>query len=468
MQHCIIMRHILFIALLILSPITYAKVNVHHYTLTNGLQLFVIEDHRAPVVMSQIWYKVGSAYETPGRTGLAHMLEHMMFKGTTRFPGDTLTQLIADNGGQFNAGTSQDITYYYEMLPADKLALSFELEADRMQHLQLHQADFEKENQVVQEERRMRTDDNPQMATVERLYATAHLAAPYHHMPIGWMHDIQQHTLADLTKWYQQWYAPNNATLVVVGDVKADKVYQLAKKYFSNISKNPAITPLKAHREPPSLGPRHVTINIPAKVPYVLLAYNTPNINTAQPTWKAYALVLASAILTSGDSARLPQDLIRKQRLVTEIDAHYTPFTLFPDLFVIDATPTQDSSTDSVIDAIEQHIHRLQTTLVSQAELTKVKNQVIAGNVFSQDSIRAKANLLGQLVSLNLPWQTMNTYVDSINAVTAEQIQTVSKHYLIPDRRTIAVLVPKQVNDATHDKTKRLDSGLTHSMGSPE
>ena len=422
------------------------------YQLNNGLALIVIPDQRAPVVISQIWYKVGSAYETPGISGISHMLEHMMFKGTKRFPHGTLMHLIAENGGDQNAATSRDFTYYYESLPADKLALSFELEADRMVNLDLKESDFQTENHVVQEERRLRTEDVPASQLFERFSAAAHLSPPYHHPTVGWMHDIQQLTLADLTHWYHQWYAPNNATVVVVGDVKPAKVYRLAKKYFGSLKPNTQLPVSKDLREPPALGPRHVIVATPAKVPVVLMGYNTPNFKTAPQAWQPYALALTKAILAGGDSARLPARLLRQQQKVVDIDADYSPYTLFPDVFTISAVPSQNQSVAKVVSAIQAQIKQLQTEPVSKAELDKVKNQVIAQHIFDQDPMSGKATQVGVLASLNLPWQTVNTYVTKIQSITPDQIQAVAKQYLIARCLTVATLTPLPENVSIEKK----------------
>lgn len=232
------MRRILVLALaigsVIFSPTSMAS-EVHDYTLNNGLQLLVKVDQRAPVVVSQLWYKVGSSYEPEGLTGISHALEHMMFEGTKTISGKEFSNLITDVGGSQNAMTARDFTMYFEKIPVKELGLVFRLEADRMQHLAMTEKSFQKEMQVVKEERRMRVEDNPQSKTYERFLATAYATSSYHHLPIGWMQDLNNMSLGELQKWYQQWYAPNNATLVVVGDVKPKKVLALAEHYFGSI-----------------------------------------------------------------------------------------------------------------------------------------------------------------------------------------------------------------------------------------
>lgn len=250
--------HKLLISLMMLLSFQ-AFSQVQEYTLNNGLKVLVKEDHRAPVVVSMIWYNVGSADEPVGITGVSHAIEHMMFKGTSKYPVGVFSKTIAALGGQENAFTNNDYTAYYEKLDADHLATSFELEADRMNNLLLNSEEFAKEIKVIQEERRLRTDNNPQALAFERFLATAHLTAPYNHPVIGWMNDLKQMKVEDLKKWYESYYAPNNATLVVVGDVNPEKVHALAERYFGSIAKRP-IASRKPQQEPSALGKKWFTL----------------------------------------------------------------------------------------------------------------------------------------------------------------------------------------------------------------
>ncbi|MBW6453543.1 MAG: insulinase family protein, partial [Methyloprofundus sp.] len=228
---------------------------VHERILANGLKVLVKEQHRSPVVVTQIWYKVGSSYEPSGMTGISHMLEHMMFKGTDKHPAGEFSKIIAENGGRENAFTGRDYTAYFQTLEKSRLAISFELEADRMQHLHLLADELKKEAQVVMEERRMRTEDQPRAKLQEYLLAMAYTNSPYKNPVIGWPSDIENYQVEDLQQWYQAWYAPNNATLVVAGDVQAEEVFKLAEQYFSAIPAQ-VIKPLKPQKEMPQVGVR--------------------------------------------------------------------------------------------------------------------------------------------------------------------------------------------------------------------
>lgn len=304
------MRKILFTLLMVLSCQTFSQ--VQEFTLNNGLKILVKEDHRAPIAVSMIWYHVGSADEPGGITGVSHAIEHMMFKGTEKFPLGVFSKTIADIGGQTNAFTSNDYTAFYEKTDASKLATSFELEADRMNHLLLDANEFAKEIKVIQEERRLRTEDNPQALAFERFLATAHLSAPYHHPVIGWMSDLKHMTVDDIRVWYKKYYAPNNATLVVVGDVNPNQVKALAEKYFGALASHP-IPERKFQKEPPQLGEKIVHVQAIAKLPLILMGYTVPSVNTAINSYEPYALEVIAGILDAGDSARFTKNLIRNK-----------------------------------------------------------------------------------------------------------------------------------------------------------
>ncbi len=415
--------------------------NTHEFLLENGLKLIVKEDHRAPVVMSSVWYKVGASNETLGITGISHALEHMMFRGTPSFGPGELPRIIADNGGEENASTWADLTNYYEKLPADKLAISFQLEADRMQHLSLEKQAFEKEIQVVMEERRLSTDDDPQQKTLERFNAAAHIASPYHHSVIGWMNDLKNMQVEDLRQWYKTWYTPNNATVLVIGDVKPEEVYVLAKQYFGPAQ--PRTLPIiKPEKEVEPLGKKEISVALPAKLPWLILGYNVPSLVTAQPIEEAYALEVLATILNGGDSARLPAKLVRATQIAVSTSANYELYSRLDGLFTLSATPSQKSTLQQLEAALLTEIKNLQTTPITSAELARVKTGLIASKVFEQDSIQAQATEIGDLMSIGRSWQDADAYQQRVEAVTAAQIQAVAKKYLVEQRLTIGKLQP--------------------------
>jgi len=414
------------------------------YMLNNGLKVVVKEDHRAPVVISQIWYKVGSAFEPGGITGVSHALEHMMFKGTHKHPTGEFSEIISANGGQENAFTGTDYTAYYQKLSADKLPISFELEADRMHNLKFVTEEFAKEIKVVMEERRLRTDDDPHDLTFERFAAVAHISHPYQHPIIGWMDDLEHMTIKDLENWYKTWYAPNNATLVVVGDVKPEEVHRLAKQYYGNIPRSD-VPHIKPQREPMSLGERNLTVHAPAKVPLLIMGYNTPSAKSTEVSWHPYALQVLAAVLDGGSSARLEKNIVRKQQLASSIDLDYDLFSHFSGLFLFSGTPAKGHTNDELRKAILAEIKNVQTDLVSDEELDKIKTQVVSNNIYSKDSIFYQAMIIGRLETIGLNWRDADEYVERIKAVTPQQIQEMAKLYLKPKGLTIANLVPEKM-----------------------
>lgn len=436
-----------------------AATQVSEYTLKNGLTLLVKPDHRAPVAIFQIWYRVGGSYEPNGITGISHVLEHMLFEGTKKYPAGEFSKIVNANGGQLNAFTSNDYTGYYEQFSADKMPLSFKLEADRMQHATLSEASFKKEIQVVMEERRMRTDDVAASKLYERLRAAAFISSPYHHMTIGWMGDLKHMTVENVRAWYSAWYVPNNATIVVVGDVKPAEMYKLAKKYFAAIPRGELIKEKPAVNQAP-LGERMVNVSLPAKVPVLYMAYNVPVIKTAKQAWEPYALDVLSTILGGSDSSVLSRDLVRQQKIAAAASAGYQSTSRLSNLFTVRAIPTKGHTIAQLKTAISKSIEQLQNEPVSEQVLTRVKNQVVADMTFSQDSITEQASMLGSFNSVGLPWKLIDSYSANIEKVTAQQVQAVAKQYLTQQRLTTGILHPLAVRkEAALAKTLKSTAG---------
>ncbi|MBP1148355.1 MULTISPECIES: pitrilysin family protein [unclassified Methylocaldum] len=431
------------LALLVLPlSLHAAEPAVHEFRLDNGLKLLVQEDHRAPAVVTQVWYKVGASYEYGGITGISHMLEHMMFKGTEKHPPGEFSRIIAANGGRENAFTGQDYTAYFQTLEKTRLPVSFELEADRMRNLLLSDKEFKKEQQVVLEERRLRTDDQPRAKMEEHFQAVAYTNSPYKNPVIGWPDDVSRLTVGDLNHWYGLWYAPNNAILVIVGDVNPQEVYALAKKYFGPLkpSKLPEIKP---RGEVEQLGARRMTVRLPAKLPYLVMGYKTPALRTiGEEDWEAYALEVAAGILDGGNSARLSSRLVRGQQVAASAGAGYNLYSRLSNLFTLEGTPAQGKTLQALEKALGEEIRRLQDEPVSAAELARVKAQVLAHHIYQRDSMFYQAMQLGMTETVGLGWKTVQEYVDKVNAVTAEQVQKVARKYLIDDRLSVAYLEP--------------------------
>ena len=416
------------------------------YQLDNGLHIIVKSDYRAPLVVTQLWYKVGSSYEETGSTGLSHVLEHMMFKGTQQHGPGEYSRQIAALGGTENAFTGRDYTAYFSTLSAEHLEKMLALEADRMQHLVLQQAEFAKEIAVVKEERRLRTDDSPTGLTYEQLQAVAWRASPYRNPVIGWMEDLNNMTLADLQGWYERWYSPNNAILVVVGAVEPTTVLALAKRYFGPIPKRP-LTPLKPQQEPPQQGITQVTVQAPAQQPYLMLGYKVPVVGKTTLDWEPYALAVLAAMLDGGASAQLPRELVRKQQIAASIAANYNPYSRLSNLFLFSGTPTDGHTTADLQQALFEQIAHVQQQVLAPQELQRIINQAIASKVYEQDSLFYQAMQIGMLATIGLDWRLTTQEIQRLQAVTPAQVRTVAQRYLIPKNLTVATLVPQQTSD---------------------
>lgn len=434
------MRKTLITLLMLLSCQTFSQ--VQEYNLNNGLKILVKEDHRAPIVVSMIWYHVGSADEPGGISGVSHAIEHMMFKGTKKHPLGNFSKTIAAIGGQSNAFTNTDYTAYFEKTTASQLATSFELEADRMNNLLLDSNEFAKEIKVIQEERRLRTDDNPQALAFERFLATAHLSAPYNHPVIGWMSDLQQMQINDLKKWYTRYYAPNNATLVVVGDVKAEEVHTLAAHYFGSIPQR-NIPQRKPQIEPPALGSKLVRVHTRAKLPLVMIGYSVPGVTMAKNAFEPYALELIAGILDAGESSRFAKNLIRDKHIATGASTYYNLYTRYQTQFIVYGTPVFNEKINRLQTGLIAELEELQKNPVSDKELQRVKNQIIAQKTYEKDSIFGQANELGLLETVGLSWNTADEYIQAINSVTATQIQKTAQRYFQENNKTAALLEPE-------------------------
>ncbi|MDJ0808144.1 MAG: pitrilysin family protein [Gammaproteobacteria bacterium] len=414
--------------------------------LDNGMKVIVKEDRRAPIVVSQVWYKVGSSYEYGGVTGVSHVLEHMMFKGTEKHPPGEFSRIIAANGGSENAFTGRDYTAYFQTLAKDRLPVALELEADRMRNLLLLEEEFLKEVEVVKEERRMRTEDKPNSLTYEQFNAGAYEASPYRIPVIGWMSDLDAMQVEDLREWYRKWYAPNNATLVVVGDVEPAEVVELAKKYFGPLQPEQIGSP-KPREEPAQRGTKRFIVKAPARQPYVIMGYKTPVIGRAEHDWEPYALEMLSSVLDGGSSARLSRSLIRGTEVAASADADYSAFTRLPGMLLLDAVPTPGKSIEQVEKELRAEVERFKQELVSDEEMERVRNQVIAAKVYEKDSVFYQAMLIGKLETIGLDWRLADEYVDHLKQVTPEQIQQVAQTYLIEDNLSVAVLDPQPIEN---------------------
>jgi len=416
---------------------TAAGPKIQEYILANGLKVLLVEEPKAPVVTVQIWYKVGSRHEVMGRAGLSHMLEHMMFKGTKKYGKGEFSKIIKKNGGNDNAFTSQDYTAYFENLAADKLELALEMESDRLQGLLLDDKEFQLEREVVKEERRLRTEDNPQAYLGEQMYAQAFMVHPYHWPTIGWFNDLDAMTREDLKHHYDRYYAPNNATLVIVGDVKADTALPLVKKYFESIPKGAPPLPT-AIVELEQKGERRIVVKREAQLPFMYFGYKVPNFKSPD----VYALAVLESILSKGKSARLYDALVYRKKLALAVGAGYSELAADPELFSFYAVVKPGAKIEDVEKAVLVELERLKKEAPTDKEIQKAKNQVEAQYVFEQDSIFRQAMLLGTAETVGAGWQYIADYVTKLRGVTKDDIQRVARKYFNQDTRTVGILVP--------------------------
>ena len=409
---------------------------VKETVLRNGLKLILLEDHKAPVVVFQIYYRVGSRNEALGHTGLSHILEHVMFKGTPTVAPEEYSKIIQRNGGRTNAWTTQDNTTYFASLASDRVGVVIDLEADRMTNLKLTDEVFLPERSVIMEERRLRVDNNPSDALFEQLASTAYAAHTYQFPVIGWMSDIGQATVGDALQHYRTYYIPNNAFIVVVGDFDTTALIKQITDAFGDTPIGPPPPAVRAV-EPVQHGERRVELRREAQLPYVAMAYHVPNLNSPD----AAALEVLGAILSGGESARLHRELVYRQRLAREAGASYDYTSIDPGLFTAYAQPLPGQSEAAVEAALTRELERAAAEPPTAHELEKAKNGIEADFIFGQDSLFYQAMLLGEY-EVASGWRRIDEYLPAVRAVTAADVLRVAQAYLRPTNRTTAVLIP--------------------------
>ena len=424
-----------------------AHAQTSEYKLANGLRVIVKEDHRAPTVVSMVWYKAGSTDEFNGGTGVAHMLEHMMFKGTQAVTVGEFSKRIATAGGRDNAFTSRDATGYHQQLHKSQLKLAFELESDRMANLVLSPAEFTKELKVVMEERRLRTEDRAQSLVYEQLMATAFIAHPYRTPVVGWMSDLESMTWQDARDWYDRWYAPNNATIVVAGDVVAAEVFALADRYFGAI-KPKTLPDRKPQNEPAQRGIRRITVKAPAEQPSLLMGYRAPVVRDVENDWEPYALEMLAGVLDGHDAARLNSALVRSEKIANAVGAGYDSTQRGPGMFMVTGVPSAGKSIAELEQALRRELAKINNDGINEDELKRVKAQVVSAQVFQRDSIFFQALQIGSLEIAGYPYKSMDIMIDKLRQVTPAQVQAVAKKYLVDESLTIAVLDPQPLDGA--------------------
>ncbi|MGE5466134.1 MAG: M16 family metallopeptidase [Ignavibacteria bacterium] len=415
--------------------------------LSNGLRVIVTEDHRSPTAVHMVWYRVGAMDETDGHSGLAHALEHMMFKGTKKVPPGGFNKLVAEAGGRDNAFTSEDYTAYFQIVPKAALPEMMRLEADRMANLKVTAPDFASEIKVVMEERRLRTDDNPEALVFETLNASAFLANPYRRPVIGWMDDLEHMTWQDARDWYKRWYAPNNAYVIVVGDVDHNEVFRLAEKNYGRIK--PQTLPVRRNEsDPEQSGIRRAVVKAPAKLSYIAMAWKVPKVTDVEHDRDPYALDVLAALLDGHEAARFPRDLVREQKVAQSAGTQYDNTVRGESLFIIAGQPGEGRTAADLEAAFRAELKRIQDEGVTAEELARVKTQLIAAQVYKRDSMMAQAMEMGMMEASGHNWRDVDRIVAKLGTVTADEVRGVAKKYFKDDTLTVAVLDPQPVDEA--------------------
>lgn len=427
--------------LLFLAVPSLLFADVKEYTLRNGLTVLMAEDHKSPLAVFQIWYRVGPRDEVAGKTGISHLLEHMMFKGTEKYASKVLSRTVQRHGGTENAFTSKDYTTYFQILPSDKLELSLDFESDRMQNLLLGEEETVAERNVVMEERKLRYEDNPRNSLHEEVMAAAFKVHPYRRPVIGWMAEIANIQSDELRAHYEAYYAPDNAVIIITGDIIPGEVVSMIWDYFSDIEPGPPRKSLVT-LEPPQRGEKRVYLKREAELPYVLAVFHVPNLTHMD----GYALDVLDTLL-SGKSGRLYKSLVYEKKLALSASSGYGGLHKDPHLFSLEGTASPGRDITELEQALYAEIESIKETPPSKFEMQKAKNRTEASFIMGQDSIFYQALLLGQFEMLG-DWRLRDSYVDEIKKVTAEDVQRVARKYLHQDNRTTGILIPLRKEDA--------------------
>ena len=431
----------LLAALLLAAPAQARLFDPETFTLANGMEVVVIPNRRTPIVSHMVWYKVGAADEQPGKSGLAHLLEHLMFKGTPSIPPGEFSKIVARNGGRDNAFTTSDFTAYYQNVAVDRLELVMKMEADRMKNLVLDEGNFRTELAVVLEERRARVDNNPAALLAEQMEASLFLNSPYHRPTIGWEKEIAGLTLDDALAFYRRWYAPNNAILIIAGDVDMAKVRPLAEQYYGPLPR--AETPARAlTQEPPARAARRVTLT-DARVgqPSWSRLYQAPSDSTGDKALTTPLEVLAE-LLGGGNTSRLFRSLVVERGLAASAGASYDPTALDLATFRIGISPRPGVPLDKLEALVDQELDKLITAGIPAEEVQRAKDRLVAGSAYGRDSLHTGARVLGEALATGQSVEDVESWPDRVAAVTPEQVAQAAKAVLNINASVTGLLLP--------------------------
>lgn len=422
---------------------------LQHFTLENGLTVYLRQDHRAPLAVSQLWYHVGSSHEYPGQSGLSHALEHLMFEGSSKIAPGQYSKIFARLGATENAFTTDDATVFHQSLPADRLEVALEAMADAMRSARLGEPEFNREIAVVMAERRSRHDDDPAALAKERTHTLAYTQSSYRTPTIGHRHDLERMTLADLRNWYNAWYHPNNATLVIVGDTTVERLKPMVERHFAGLARA-QLPAIRLPREVDAIGERRLTVKLPGLSAGLRMTFNTPSLATAEQPAHAHALRLMPYLLTEGISSRLFSKLVREEEVLLAINSDYLAYQRGDSLLSLHAYPNEGRqvSLRDAENAITAMLEALRQSPPSAAELQRAKARLQAQQVFLRDALSSQAYAIGRHAVSGLAPQGLDDDLQNLQGVSAEQIQQAARLYLTPERLTVTYM---QEKDSTHE-----------------
>ncbi len=425
---------------------------VERHTLSNGMTLIVKPDRRAPTAVHMLWVRVGSMDEVDGTSGVAHVLEHMLFKGTRTLGPGEFSRRVAALGGRDNAFTARDFTGYHQQIPASRLEDVMRLEADRFANNQWPDEEFRREIEVVKEERRLRTEDSPRARLFEALNATAFIASPYRRPIIGWMNDLDAMTPEDVRAFYRRWYVPANAAVVVAGDVDPAQVLRLAERHYGRIAAGP-VPERKPREEPPQAGQRRIVVKAPADQSYAALMFKVPRMTSLEPSAQnddALALSVLAAVLDGYSGARLDRALTRgPDRVADSVSAGNGLWGRGPQVFTLAGVPAPGKTPQQLEQALRAEVARIAREGVQEAELQRVKTQWVASEVYKLDSVFSQARELGAFWAVGFEPDASERLFRRLREVTAAQVQSVAARYFGDDQLTVGVLEPLPMDPAS-------------------
>lgn len=428
------------------------------FLLDNGLRLIIQKNSKAPIIVSHLWYRVGSADEKAGETGISHMLEHMLFKGSAQYPDGQYSNIIAKLGGEENAFTSRDFTGFYAKFAKEHLDTILALEADRLRAPLLNEKAFLSEREVVLEERILRSEDDPYAKANEYFYAQAYLTSPYRQPIIGWRQDIEKYNIKQVKDWFATWYSPNNATLVLVGDVDVDAAVALVKKHFSDIPKRPLRKGIP-NQELQPIGKKIINLEVDTKNSLLYLAYPVPTLPSllaeaistpqeiSQETFLekgkvAFALAVLNEALAGSDSSRLPQSLVRQQAIAVYADSSYSADARLETLFILSAEPQPGQSLSTLEEALQQALQQIAEQGLSEEEFKRIRNRLKAKRIYEQDSVFYQGFTLAQYSTLGLPLASDSYFDQGIAQVTNQDLKEVIQQYFQERFLTVGQIIP--------------------------